>query len=66
MKRLKLMAMLLAAGLSLSITTSANAEVGYLDYQKVLENYPAAQQAVKEIDAKGLELQQYTIEKTKF
>ena len=37
MKRLKLMAMLLAAGLSLSITTSANAEVGYLDYQKVLE-----------------------------
>ena len=47
MKRLKLMAMLLAAGLSLSITTSANAEVGYLDYQKVLENYPAAQQAVK-------------------
>lgn len=65
MKRLKLMAMLLAAGLSLSITTSANAEVGYLDYQKVLENYPAAQQAVKEIDAKGLELQQYMLEKEK-
>lgn len=65
MKRLKLMAMLLAAGLSLSITTSANAEVGYLDYQKVLENYPVAQQAVKEIDAKGLELQQYMLEKEK-
>ncbi len=49
---------MLAAGLSLSITTmSANAEVGYLDYQKVLENYPAAQQAVaKEIDAKGFRI----------
>ncbi|MBD5401663.1 OmpH family outer membrane protein [bacterium] len=65
MKKLKLMALLLAAGLSVSISTSANAEVGFLNYQKVLENYPAAQQAVKEIDAKGLELQQYMLEKEK-
>ena len=65
MKKIKLMALLAALGLTFSIGTSANAEVGYLDYQKVLDNYPAAQQAVKDIDAKGLELQQYMLEKEK-
>lgn len=65
MKKLKLMALLAAAGLTLSIQSAANAEVGYLNYQKILESYPAAQQAVKEIDAKGLELQQYMLEKEK-
>lgn len=65
MKKLKLMALLLAAGLTISIGNSANAEIGYLNYQKILDNYPAAQQAVKEIDAKGLELQQYMLEKEK-
>lgn len=50
----------------MGITLSANqafAEIGYIDYQKVLENYPAAQQAVKEIDAKNLELQQFMVDK---
>ncbi|MBR1424084.1 OmpH family outer membrane protein [bacterium] len=61
----KLMTLLMAAGLALSIGCQANAEVGYIDYQRILENYPAAQQAVKEIDAKGLELQQYMLEKEK-
>ena len=65
MKKSKLIALLLAAGLTISIGNSANAEIGYLNYQKVLDNYPAAQQAVKEIDAKGLELQQYMLEKEK-
>ena len=65
MKKIKLMALLAALGLTFSIGTSVNAEVGYLDYQKVLDNYPAAQQAVKDIDAKGLELQQYMLEKEK-
>lgn len=60
----KLIALLFAAGLALS-AIPANAEVGYIDYQRVLENYPAAQQAVKELDAKGLELQQYMLEKEK-
>lgn len=60
-----MIALLLAAGLTISIGNSANAEIGYLNYQKVLDNYPAAQQAVKEIDAKGLELQQYMLEKEK-
>lgn len=65
MKNLKLMALILAAGLAVSIETKASAEVGYLNYQKVLDNYPAAQQAVKEIDAKSLELQQYMVDKEK-
>lgn len=59
------MALILAAGLAVSIVTKASAEVGYLNYQKVLDNYPAAQQAVKEIDAKSLELQQYMVDKEK-
>ena len=63
MKNLKLMALLMAAGMIIGIGSQANAEVGYIDYQKVLESYPAAQQAVKELDAKGLELQQFMLEK---
>ena len=65
MKKLKLMALVLAAGLSITIANQANAEIGYLNYQKVLDNYPAAQQAVKEIDAKSLELQTANEFKTK-
>ena len=65
MKKLKLMAILMAAGLALSFGNSANAEVGFINYQKVLDNYPAAQQAVKDLDSKGLELQQYMLEKEK-
>ena len=59
MKNLKMMAILAAVGLTLSVGNVAKAEVGYIDYAKVLENYPAAQQAVKELDQKGLELQQF-------
>lgn len=65
MKNLKMMALLVAAGLTLSVGNAANAEVGYIDYARVLENYPAAQQAVKELDQKGLELQQFMLEKEK-
>ena len=38
MKNLKLMALLLAAGMIIGIGSQANAEVGYIDYQRVLEN----------------------------
>ena len=65
MKNLKMMAILTAIGLTLSVGNVAKAEVGYIDYAKVLENYPAAQQAVKELDQKGLELQQFMLEKEK-
>ena len=65
MKNLRLMALLMTAGIVLSGANAANAEVGYIDYQRVLDNYPAAQTAVKEIDAKTLELQQYMLEQEK-
>ncbi len=65
MKNLKLMALTLTAGLMIGLGNQAFAEVGYINYQKVLENYPAAQQAVKEIDSKSLELQQYMVDKEK-
>ena len=52
MKNLKMMAILAAVGLTLSVGNVAKAEVGYIDYARVLENYPAAQQAVKELDQK--------------
>ncbi len=65
MKNLKLMALLAVAGVALTCSNAANAEVGYIDYQRVLESYPAAQSAVKEIDAKTLELQQYMLEQEK-
>ena len=43
----------------------AEAAVGVIDVQKVQENYSFAIQAVKEIDAKSLELQQYMVDKEK-
>jgi len=63
MKNIKLMALLLTAGLTFGTALQANAEVGYINYQKVLESYPAAQQAIKEIDAKTLEIQQFMVDK---
>lgn len=63
MKNIKLMALLLIAGLTIGTSLQVNAEVGYINYQKVLENYPAAQQAIKEIDAKTLEIQQFMVDK---
>ncbi len=65
MKNLKLMALTIATGFVFATGMQANAEVGYIDYQKVLTSYPAAQQAAKEIDAKGLEIQQYWLDKEK-
>lgn len=62
MKNFKLMALLLAMGITMSAAPSF-AEIGYIDYQKVLENYPAAQAAVKEIDSKSMDLQQYMVNK---
>ncbi len=66
MKKFKLAALLMTAGLFLSLGSQANAAgIGYIDYQKVQENFPFAQQAVKEIDAKALEMQQYMVDKEK-
>ncbi len=66
MKKFKLSALLMTAGLLIAFGNQAYcAGVGYIDYQKVQENFPYAQQAVKEIDAKALEMQQYMVDKEK-
>ena len=66
MKKFKLAALLMAASLFLSLGSQANAAgIGYIDYQKVQDNFPFAQQAIKEIDAKALEMQQYMVDKEK-
>lgn len=41
------------------------AGVGYIDYAKVIDNYAYAKQVTKEVDAKGLEMQQYLVDKEK-
>ena len=63
MKRLKLGLVLLAF---IAMTGVANAGgVGYIDYAKVIDNYEFAKRATKEVDAKGLEMQQYLVDKEK-
>lgn len=50
----------------LSINTAAFASgIGYINYKKIQDNYAAARDAAKEVDAKGLELQQYLVDKEK-
>lgn len=66
MKKSGFKTLALAAGIILAFAGKANAAaIGYIDYGKVQENYPLAQQAIKEIDAKSLELQQYMVDKEK-
>lgn len=64
MKKFALTALL--AGVSLVFGLQANAAgVGYIDYGKVQENFPFAQQAIKDIDSKALEMQQFMVDKEK-
>ena len=50
----------------LVMTGVANAAgVGYIDYLKVIDNFEFAKKATKEVDAKGLEMQQYLVDKEK-
>ena len=63
MKNLKLGLVALAI-LALTGTVNANG-VGYIDYLKVIDNYDYAKQVTKEVDAKGLEMQQYLVDKEK-
>ena len=63
MKKVKLELMLLAF---VAVTGIANAGgVGYIDYLKIIDNYDYAKRAIKEVDAKGLEMQQYLVDKEK-
>ncbi|MDR1169154.1 MAG: OmpH family outer membrane protein [Heliobacteriaceae bacterium] len=59
MKKL-LLALVLLAG-----TQAFAAGVGYIDYQKVQQNYAFAKSAVKDVDNQALALQQYMLEKEK-
>lgn len=66
MKKFRLAALTFAVGIIISMGSQAFAGgVGYINYQKVQEGFPFAQQAVKEIDAKALEMQQYMVDKEK-
>ena len=63
MKNLKLGLVLLTM---LAFTGISNAAgVGYIDYAKVIDNFEYAKNATKEVDAKGLEMQQYLVDKEK-
>lgn len=64
MKNFKLATLTLLVFTALTLKANA-AGVGFINYQKVQENYSFAIQAVKEVDAKGLELQQYMVDKEK-
>ena len=63
MKKTVLTAILLSA-LFLGLKADA-AGVGYIDYGKVMENFPFAQQSIKEIDSKALDMQQFMVDKEK-
>lgn len=63
MKNFKLGLVLLAF---VAMTGIANAGgVGYIDYVKVIDNFDYAKRVTKEVDAKGLEMQQYLVDKEK-
>ncbi len=63
MKNLKAMLLILSL---IAVTGAANAGgVGYIDYTRVIDNYDYAQKVTKEVDAKGLEMQQYLVDKEK-
>lgn len=63
MKNFKLCLVLLAF---ITMTGIANAGgVGYIDYAKVIDNFEYAKKATKEVDAKGLEMQQFLVDKEK-
>ncbi len=66
MKKMKLAMLTALLAVFAAFTLKAEAAgVGFINYQKVQENYSFAKQAVKEVDAKGLELQQYMVDKEK-
>ena len=63
MKNLKLAVVTL--GVILLGSQALAGGVGYINTQKVQNGYPLAQSAIKEIDAKALEIQQFMVDKEK-
>lgn len=64
MKKLKLLVITLAIILSVGNNVFAEG-IGFIDYQKVVESTPFARDAMKNLDSKALELQQYLVDKEK-
>ncbi len=63
MKKLKLFTVITV--LALFVAPSFAEGLGYINYEKVLSNYDLAKSIAKELDAKGMELQQYLMDKEK-
>ena len=63
MKNMK--ALLVALSLIIFTSVSYACGIGYIDYVKVIDNYDYAKKVTKEVDAKGLEMQQYLVDKEK-
>ena len=59
------LAILMMAGMMIGASQVNAANVGYIDYGKVQDNYSLAQSAIKEIDSQTLALQQYMVDKEK-
>ena len=64
MKKFKFFALTLLA-LLFSVNIVSAEGIGYIDYQRVVESTPFAREAMKALDAKALELQQYLVDKEK-
>lgn len=66
MNKLKLMVLATALLIFISVNNVAFASgIGYINYKKIQDNYATAKDAVKEVDAQALELQQYLVDKEK-
>lgn len=66
MNKIKFMALAVGVVILTSLNSVAQASgVGFINYKKVQENYSYAKEAIKEVDSRGLELQQYLVDKEK-
>lgn len=66
MNKFKLTVVALAVLVLASLNGAAQAGgIGFINYKKVQENYSFAKSAIKEVDSKALELQQYLVDKEK-
>ncbi|MBR2525235.1 OmpH family outer membrane protein [bacterium] len=64
--KLKFKIITLVIAIAATISSKVYAEgVGFIDYKKVQDNFAFAKAAAKEVDNKGLELQQFLVDKEK-
>lgn len=66
MNKIKITVLTLAVVALASLNNAAQAGgIGFINYKKVQDNYSYARDAIKEVDARALELQQYLVDKEK-